>query len=113
MNRKWIWLAAWACVCVGVAAAANPELKLSTPLSATLKKPFCLHESPDIDSVTIICLNAGAPLTLVARLRDKEVVDGQEGHWYKAEVKGGASGWVFSTFLDILPEGKAAAGGCD
>ena len=113
MGRKWIWLAACACVCVAVAAAANVELKLSTPLSATLKEAVCLHESPDNESVTIICLNAGAPLTLVARLTDKEVLDGQEGHWYKAEVKGGAVGWVFSTFLEILPEGGAAAGGCD
>jgi hypothetical protein len=112
MGRRWIWLAAGACACAGVAAAANVELKLSTPLSATLKEAVCLHESPDNESVMIICLNAGAPLTLVARLKDKEVLEGQEGYWYKGEVKGGAVGWVFSTFLDILPEGKAA-GGCD
>ncbi|HUV85811.1 MAG TPA: SH3 domain-containing protein [bacterium] len=99
----------------GLAAAANVELKLSTPLEATLKDNFCLHVSPDGESDIIICLNAGAPLTLVARMKDKGTLEGEEGHWYRAEVMGGAEGWVFSTYLDIKPvgEGDATVAGSD
>jgi hypothetical protein len=114
MAYRSIWLAALLCL-VGVSAgAANVELKISTPLQATLKEAVCLHVSPDNDSDTVICLNAGAPLTLVARLKDKSVSGSEEGHWYKAEVMGGAVGWVFSTYLDILPleDADATAGAC-
>lgn len=107
-----IWIAALVCVCGVSAGAANVELKLSTPLQATLKEAVCLHDSPDNESDTVICLNTGAPLTLVARLKDKGVVAGEEGYWYKAEVAGGAVGWVFSTYLDIAPAGDASAGAC-
>ncbi len=115
MLNRTISIAALLMVSAAVAAAANAELKLSTPLQATLKDNFCLHASPDVGSDTIICLNAGAPLTLVSRLKDKDVCEGEKGYWYKAEVSGGAEGWVFSTYLDIAPvdEGDAAAGGAD
>jgi hypothetical protein len=36
-------------------------------------------------------------------MKDKGKLEGEEGHWYKAEVAGGAEGWVFSTYLDIGP----------
>ncbi|MGD8719615.1 MAG: SH3 domain-containing protein [Candidatus Zixiibacteriota bacterium] len=101
MNHRWIWLAATICFAFGGAWAANAELKLSTPLSATLKDNYCLHESPDGESEAVICLNAGAELKLVARLKDKVEVEGEEGYWYKAEVMGGACGWVFSAHLDF------------
>ncbi len=102
-------------VSAAVAAAANTELKLSTPLQATLKDNFCLHISPDVESDVVICLNAGAPLTLVSRLKAKEVCEGEKGYWYKAEVAGGAEGWVFSTYLNIVPvnEGDTAVDGPD
>jgi hypothetical protein len=102
-------------VSAAVAAAANAELKLSTPLQATLKDNFCLHVSPDVGSDAVICLNAGAPLTLVSRLKAKDVCEGEKGYWYKAEVAGGAEGWVFSTYLDIAPvdEGDPAVDGAD
>lgn len=83
--------------------AANVELKLSPPRQATLKDNFCLHVSPDGESDAVICLNAGAPMKLVARMKDKGTLEGEEGYWYKAEVAGGAEGWVFSSYLDIGP----------
>ncbi len=114
MVCRLIGIAALICLCVVSAGAENVELQLSTPRQATLKEAVCLHVTPDNDADTVICLNAGAPLTLVARLKDKSVVAGKEGHWYKAEVMGGAVGWVFSVYLDIVPlEGaNATAGAC-
>lgn len=109
MASRSIWIATLILVSAALAAAANVELKLSTPLEATLKEAFCLHVSPDGDSDIIICLNEGAPLTLVARLKGKAVLEGEEGHWYKAEVAGGAVGWVFSAYLDIQPAGEGDA----
>jgi hypothetical protein len=115
MVSRLIWTTALLTVSAAVAAPANVELKLSTPLSATLKDNFCLHVSPDINSDVVICLNAGAPLTLVSRLKAKDDCEGEQGYWYKAEVAGGAEGWVFSTYLDIAPaaEGNAAPGGAN
>jgi hypothetical protein len=84
-------------------AADNVELKLSAPRQATLKDNFCLHVSPDGESDSVICLNAGAPLTLVARMKYKGELEGAKGYWYKAEVAGGAEGWVFDAYLDIAP----------
>jgi hypothetical protein len=112
MASRLIWTATLILVSAALATAANVELKLSTPLEATLKEAFCLHVSPDGESEILICLNAGAPLTLVARLKDKADLEGEEGYWYKAEVAGGAVGWVFSSYLDIQPAGEvdAAAG---
>ncbi len=93
-------------------AAANTELKLSQPLSAKFKEATCLHENPQEDAPAIICFTAGAEVTLVARMQDKESSGDDEGYWYKAEVPGGAVGWVFSTFLEIAPaDGGDAAGG--
>ena len=109
MASRSIWTATLILVSAALAAAANVELKLSAPLAATLNEAFCLYESPDGDSDVIICLNAGAPLTLVARLKDKGVLEGEEGYWYKAEVAGGAEGWVFNAYLDIQPAGEGDA----
>ncbi len=109
MASRAIWTATLILVSATLAAAANVELKLSTPLEATLKEAFCLHVSPDGDSDILICLNEGAPLTLVARLKNKTSLEGEKGHWYKAEVAGGAVGWVFSTYLDIQPAGEGDA----
>jgi len=96
-----------------MASAGNVELKLSQPLSATLKEAVCLHETADGASPEILCLKAGATVTLVARMQTSEVYAGKTGYWYKAEVGGGASGWVFSTYLDIgaADKPKEAAGG--
>ncbi len=109
MVSRSIWTATLILVSAALAATSNVELKLSTPLAATLNEAFCLYESPDGDSDVIICLNAGAPLTLVARLKDKGVLEGEVGYWYKAEVAGGAEGWVFSAFLDIRPADEGDA----
>jgi hypothetical protein len=115
MFHRMVSIAALLTVSAAAAAAANAELKLSTPLQATLKDNFCLHVSPDAESDAVICLNAGAPLTLVSRLKAKDVCEGEKGYWYKAEVAGGAEGWVFSTYLDIAPvdEGDAGPDGAD
>jgi hypothetical protein len=113
MIRKITWTAASVLCCAAVVAAANVELKLSTPLAACLKENYCLHVTPDQDSEAVICMNAGAPLTLVARLKDMDTVEGEDGYWYKAEVTGGAEGWVFSTKVTIQTEGEkdASSGG--
>lgn len=109
MVSRSVWTATLILVSAALAAAAGVELKLSTPLDATLKDNFCLYASPDGESDIVMCLNAGAPLTLVARMKDKGKLEGEEGHWYKAEVAGGAEGWVFSTYLDIQPAGEGDA----
>lgn len=112
MNRKTTWIVATVICCAAIAAAANVELKLATPLAASLKENYCLHITPEADSDVVMCLNAGAPLTLVARLKDMDNVEGEDGYWYKAEVAGGAEGWVFSTEVTIEPEaGKDATTG--
>jgi hypothetical protein len=107
MVSRSIWTATLILVSAALAAAANVELKLSAPLEATLKDNFCLHVSPDGESDIVMCLGAGAPLTLVARMKDKAMLEGEDGHWYKAEVTGGAEGWVFSTYLDIGPASES------
>jgi hypothetical protein len=112
MVRKIISLAAAVLCCAVVAGAESVELKLATPLAATLKENYCLHITPEQDSEAVMCLNAGAPLTLVARIMDKETVEGEEGYWYKAEVAGGAEGWVFSTKVSVPSEGGSKKG-CD
>jgi len=98
-------------VAAAAAYAANVELTLSQPAPAKLAAAACLHESPAAASPTVICLMEGAAVTLVARMQEKEKVEGKEGYWYKATVAGGAEGWVFSTFLTMLPAGDC--GGCD
>jgi len=95
------WALALAAAAAAVAGAENVELKLATPLAATLTDNYCLHTTPEAESEVVMCLNQGAPLTLVARMKDAAVVEGEEGHWYKAEVAGGAVGWVFSTVVAI------------
>ena len=109
MIRKTTWIAASVLCCAAVAAAANVELKLATPLAASLKENYCLHITPEPDSDVVMCLNVGAPLTLVARLKDMDTVEGEDGYWYKAEVVGGAEGWVFSTKVTIQAEGEKDA----
>jgi hypothetical protein len=106
MIRRMTWAVASVLCCAAVAGAANVELKLATPLAATLKENYCLHIMPEPDSDVVMCLNVGAPLTLVARLKDVDAVEGEDGYWYKAEVAGGAEGWVFSTKVTIRPEGE-------
>jgi hypothetical protein len=115
MVRKIAWVAASVLCCAGIVSAANVELKLATPLAAALKENYCLHITPEPDSDVVMCLNAGAPLTLVARLKDADAVEGEEGYWYKAEVAGGAEGWVFSTKVTIQPEAgsKKPSDDCD
>ncbi len=100
-------------LCFGATAlAADLELNLSQPLAAKLTEATCLHETPGIDAPTVMCLMEGAALTLVARMQNKATVDGKEGYWYKAQITGGAEGWVFSTFLDVTAgSGKCAS--CD
>lgn len=105
MIRKITWIAASVLCCAVIVGAANVELKLATPFAATLKENYCLHITPEPDSDVVMCLNAGAPLTLVGRLKDMDTVEGEDGYWYKAEVAGGAEGWVFSTKVTIQPEG--------
>jgi hypothetical protein len=109
MIRKTTWIVASVLCCAAIAAAVNVELKLATPLAAALKENYCLHITPEPDSDAVICMNAGAPLTLVARLKDMDKVEGEEGYWYKAEVAGGAEGWVFSTKVTIRTEGEKDA----
>lgn len=109
MIRKTTWIAASVLCCAAIAGAATVELKLATPLAAALKENYCLHITPEPDSDVVMCLNAGAPLTLVARLKDADTVEGEEGYWYKAEVAGGAEGWVFSAKVTIQTEGEKDA----
>lgn len=109
MIRKITWTVASVLCCAAIAGAANVELKLATPLAAALKENYCLHVTPEADSDVVMCLNTGAPLTLVARLKDQDKVEGEDGYWYKAEVAGGAEGWVFSTKVTIEPEGEKDA----
>ena len=104
MIRKLTWIAASVLCCAVIVGAANVELELATPLAANLKENYCLHITPEPDSDVVMCLNAGAPLTLVARLKDMDTVEGEDGYWYKAEVAGGAEGWVFSTKVTIQSE---------
>lgn len=94
------------------ASAANVELRLSQPLSAVLKEATCLHEEPSAMSAETVCLRAGTQLTLVARMQNREVVENKSGYWYKAELAGGATGWVFSAYLQLgeASGGDAAAG---
>jgi hypothetical protein len=101
MERKAIW--SWVAVTLFFAAgvAADTELKLSQPLAATLKVAACLHDAPAVDAPEVICLDKGAPLTLVARMKAKATVNGSKGYWYKAEIAGGAVGWVFGTDVEI------------
>jgi hypothetical protein len=101
MIRKMTWTVASVLCCAAVVAAANVELKLATPLAASLKENYCLHVTPEADSDAVICMNAGAPVTLVARLKDMDTCEGEDGYWYKATVAGGAEGWVFSTKVTI------------
>ena len=92
------------------AGATNTELKLNPPLKATLAEVTCLHETPGKDAPTVLCFSsAGVEMNLVARLMDKETVDGKSGYWYKAEVGDSIVGWIFSSYLTI----ENASSGCD
>ncbi len=98
-------------VCAAAVGAANVELKLSQPLSATLNEATCLHETPKADSPEVMCMNAGAALTLVARMQDLETFNGKDGFWYKAQFPDGGVGWVFSTFVAVAGSGEEGRGG--
>ncbi|UCH77898.1 MAG: SH3 domain-containing protein [Candidatus Coatesbacteria bacterium] len=114
MHSKLWWGLALVAAAAAFAAAENVELKLATPLAATLTDNYCLHTTPEAEAEVVMCLNKGAPLTLVARMKEADVVEGEEGHWYKAEVAGGAVGWVFSTAVAFEPvEGDATVGDSD
>jgi hypothetical protein len=114
MRSKLWWGLALAAAAAAFAGAENVELKLATPLAATLTDNYCLHTTPEVEAEIVMCLNEGAPLTLVARMKDADVVEGEEGHWYKAEVAGGAEGWVFSTVVAFEPaEGDATIDNSD
>jgi hypothetical protein len=96
------------------AGAANAELKLSPPLKATLAEVTCLHETPGKDAPTVMCFsNTGVEMNLVARLTDKETVDGKSGYWYKAEVGDSMVGWIFSSYLTIAKAAGDCPGKCD
>lgn len=98
-----------AALTAALAGAANTELALNPPLSATLAAPTCTHEAPDSASPTLMCFsNAGLEMKLVARMMDKDTVEGKTGYWYKAAIGDSSVGWIFSSYVTI-----AAAGGCD
>jgi len=93
------------------ASAANVELALATPLSASLTEDACLHVQPSDDSELVMCLMTGAKLKLIARMKDKATSEGKQGYWYKAEFGEGQEGWVFSTKFKTCPEGCDPHGG--
>jgi len=101
MLRKLTIMTAVLAVMAGAAAAANVELKLSHPVTAKLVEATCLHEAARGDSAEVLCMNAGAELTLVARMQDQEKWNGKSGYWYKASLPDGGAAWVFSTFIEI------------
>jgi hypothetical protein len=77
---------------------ATPALVMQTSWAVITSSHLRLRDSPSIESRAEATLWRGSILEIVSKNSAKEIVDDEEGYWYRINFDG-LHGWVFGAYL--------------